>query len=226
MMTLSKAPVTTAHLVIPARGPWTAEVTLDSNESPPSAITLAEDGGVSLAGVVARGGLNPALLRWEGILVGGAGGLGKSVIGAYNNPQVGDVLDAICEQAGETVSSDVSATLRAAALDAWTLGRCSARAALDVLSGAAAVALGEPVTWRTMPDGSIWMGVETWPSQAFAALDDIVDPSPLLARTIIASQVAALLPGVDLEGVGRVTCAEHWVSAQGVRTWAWTRSAG
>lgn len=222
MMTLGDAPVITAHLVIPDRGPWVAEVVIDSNVSPPRSVTLAEDGGVSLVGVTARGGLNPALLRWEGVIVGGSGGLAAPVIGAFRNCQVGDVLDAIATQSGETLSGDILASLRAVELDAWTLGRSSARAALDTIAGAAATALGEPVTWRTVGDGSIWVGVETWPAASLPVDDDIVEPDPMLGRYVIGAQVASLLPGVDLEGVGRVVRAEHWVEPSSVRSWAWT----
>src|SRR4051812_20744740 len=104
-MTCAGADVLSAHIVIPARGPWVAELVLDTATPPSGSVTLAQDGGLSLVGVVARGGVNPALLKWEGMLVGGAGGLGLPVIGAFRQPQVRDVLSAIADQAGEKVSA-------------------------------------------------------------------------------------------------------------------------
>jgi hypothetical protein len=100
--------------------------------------------------------------------------------------------------------------------------RSAAAAALDVLADAAAQQLGAEVTWRILGDGSIWLGPETWPAATLPASAEVIDPSPLVPFTVIACEVPALLPGVDLAGVGRVVLAEHWVRPNSVRSWAWT----
>ena len=46
----------------------------------------------------------------------------------------------------------------------------------------------------------------------------------MLGRWVIGAEVAALLPGVALAGVGNVTSVEHYVDEHSVRTWAWTSS--
>jgi hypothetical protein len=212
-----------AHVALPRRGPCVIEVVLDTpNAAPPSQVTFAEAGGLSLACTVARGGVNPALLKWEGVLVGGDGGLARPVAGSFNAAQVRDVLGAIASQAGEVVSAIIDATVLSLEVPDWTLGRLPAAAALDGLADFVAAQLGQPVTWRTLGDGSIWIGVETWPAQALPATAEIVEPDPMLGRTVIACEVAALLPGVALEGVGNIVAVDHEIEADEVRTWAWT----
>lgn len=219
LVTCAGADVLRAHLEIPQQGAWTAEVVLDTDRDVTGSVTLAAAGGLSLAGVVARGGVNPALLRWEGVLVGGAGGLSKPVRGAFRNATAGDVLSAICSQSGEALSATVGAAVRAQSLPQWTLGQSTAAQALDRL----AAHLG--AVWRVLSDGTIWIGAETWPAASLPAGAEVVDPSQLVAYVEIGVTTPALLPGVALDGVGNVYGVEHWIEPSSVRTWAWTAPA-
>jgi hypothetical protein len=221
LMTCGGADVLSAHITLPLRGPWTAEVVLDTPSDVTGSVTLAAMGGLSLAGTVAWGQVNTALQQWEGVLVGGAGGLSRTVSGAYQFAQLRDPLGAIMQQSGET-QGDVAADVLAVSLPQFSLGSWTASAGLEQLAAAATSALASPVNWRVLSDGRVWIGVESWPAQALPAGAEIIDPAGADRRVTIGPQTPALLPGVNLDGVGRVIAVDHWIDAFSVRTWAWT----
>ncbi len=221
MLTFDSIAALSATIRHQARGPWLAWLKLDGDAAPATHAALADEGGYGLTGTVLRGGINAALLQWEGLVVGGAGGLARPVEGAYRSAQVGDILAAIAAQSGESMSSSSTAALKAVSLPFWTLGRCSAAQALDALSGAATEALGAPVTWRTLADGTIWMGSETWPTATLPESAEVVEQFPADPRYVIASAFCQLLPGVDIEGVGRVLAVDTYAEPASVREHAW-----
>lgn len=220
-MTCGGADVLSAHLTIPIRGPWTAEVVLDTATNVTGSVTLSAQGGLSLRGAVAWGQVNPALQQWEGVIVGGAGGLSRTVSGAYQYAQLRDPLAALLQQAGET-QGDVAADVLAVSLQHFSMGQWTAAAALEQLAAQASKALGTAINWRPMSDGRIWIGAETWPTRSLATGEDVLDPAGADRRVTIGAQTPALLPGVALDGVGRVIAVDHWIDAYAVRTWAWT----
>jgi hypothetical protein len=116
----------------------------------------------------------------------------------------------------------VSSTVTGVLLSKWTLTARTVARALDELCFAASSALGQPVLWRVLGDGTVWLGFETWPAQQMPVGADVLEQYPAEGRYVIGATTPFLLPGVNLDGVGNVVGADHWVTHEQVRTDAWT----
>jgi hypothetical protein len=203
------------------RRAWFGWFDLDTDTLPSGTVQIKAAGGLSLTGTVTEPSgvfLDSAHVR----VVGGAGGL-DTIVGpaAYEYAQLGDPLRAVLGAAGETLSSTVSPIVMSVLLTKWTITATFAARALDELAAAATIALGKPVIWRVVSDGSIWLGVEEWPALKMPAGADILETEPAEGRYVIGTETPFLAPGVNLDGVGHVVGADHWVSPSRVRTDAW-----
>lgn len=216
-----EADVIHAELHLSTRGAWSGEVVLDAGAAPTGSVSLRAEGGLELQGTVVGGGvfLDVAAVR----IVGGAGGLATEVEGAYQLASLRDPLDTIMSTSGERLSGTIAPSILAVPLERWTLGRSSAAKAIDDLVAAASAILEQALTWRVIEDGSIWIGAEAWPSASLPDTADVLVRAPVARLIEIGVETPALLPGVNLEGVGRVVAVDHWITPHEVRTWAWTR---
>jgi hypothetical protein len=220
LVTCAGADVERGRLHLPSRGAWQARIKLDVATAPTGGVTLAAAGGLTASGTVATGGvqLDSAYVR----IVGGAGGLGKSIApAAYRAALVRDPLAAILSAVGETLSPTVDPALLATLLPVWTHTAERASAALDHLAYAAGQALGQAITWRVLLDGTVWIGAESWPAASLPSGDDVLCFFPDEGRYEIGASTPSLAPGVNLAGVGHVAAVDHWVASDQVRTWAW-----
>jgi hypothetical protein len=77
------------------------------------------------------------------------------------------------------------------------------------------------VLWRVLSDGSVWMGTESWPSAKLPDGADVLERFPSELRVELGVQTPTLMPGVNLDGVGKVAAVDHWVEHDQVRTDAW-----
>lgn len=205
---------------LPSRGPWHARVKLDAATAPSGRVTLAAAGGLTASGTVAGGGvqLDSAYLR----IIGGAGGLGTTIRpAAYRNALSRDPLGAILSAAGESLSSTVDQSILSVLLPVWTLAGERASSALDRLAYAVGLALGQALTWRVLLDGTVWIGAESWPAASLPAGADVLWFAPDDGRYELGVQTPALVPGVNVRGVGKVLAVDHWIEHDQVRTWAW-----
>lgn len=219
LATCADADILRGRIVLPLRGPWTADLVLDTATAPSGSVAVVARGGLSLQGYVLQAGvqLDTAHVR----LVGGAGGLGRQVLGAFRTAQLRDPLDAIMAASGESLSGAVASAILGVSLPYWTLAGRAAHA-IDGLCSVATDQLGEAVGWRILSDGTVWLGAEAWVSAKLPAGADILDRFPAERRTAIGVETPALLPGVELADVGRLVAVEHWIGAEQVRTFAWT----
>lgn len=214
------ADVLRARIHVPERGTWWAPLALDTATAPSGSVTLAAAGGLSLKGFVAVAGVFCDVAELQ--LVGGAGGLGKLVSPAsYQNALLRDPLGAILKDAGESLSATTSANVLAVELRGWTVVAQDAAAAIDALCAAASKVLGNSITWRVLSDGTIWLGEESWPSQQLPRGADVLEVFPGEGRHVIGVETPALLPGVNVAGIGKVLAVDHWLTHDEVRTWAW-----
>ena len=217
------ADVVRGRIHVPQRGAWFAELVLDTPKAPNGKVTIAAGGGLSLAGSVMQPSgvfLDAAHVR----VVGGAGGLGKTVPpSAYQVALLRDPLNAVMSATGESLSSAVDGGLLATSLASWTINSCSGARAIAELCYAASQALGQPVGWRTLQDGTIWLGVESWPSQGLPQGAELLEQAPAEGRYIIGVDTPSLLPGVHLTDIdANVLAVDHWIEADRIRTIAWT----
>jgi hypothetical protein len=152
-------------------------------------------------------------------IVGGAGGLTNDVSGSFESAQASDVLKAITDATGESLSPTISSEVLGVSLDHWHMGVYKASRALDELADFSGVQLGKAITWRVLPDGTIWIGEDTFP--ALAMPDDAVieQEFPSEQRTVLGVSVPFLSPGANLDTVGNVNNVEHWITPGSVRTW-------
>lgn len=153
---IGSIPILSGTLELPLCGAWTAQVEADSDEQPEPAATLTIDGR-EFVGTVAWG--SSVHGRIGAMVVGGAGALSKPTTTRFyhNVPARIPVLDLILEH-GERLAHPTDPALDLH-LDAWIRAAVAAGTELQAL---AQHALGG--NWRVLPDGSIWVGRETWPT--------------------------------------------------------------
>jgi hypothetical protein len=82
-------------------------------------------------------------------------------------------------------------------------------------------------TWRVLPDGSIWMGVETWPDSGLLEGDDyqIISEDPMRAEAVLGVESPVIMPGTLLGG-RRVSYVEHRLNSPETRTIVWFEDEG
>jgi hypothetical protein len=223
LITCGGVDVLRGRISLGIRGAWWAELVIatDTPAAVGTRVTIDADGGLRIVGTIASAGVYLATAHVR--LEAGAGGLAIEVSGSYQLAQLRDPLAEILRASGETQSATIDPAVLAVPLSWWTLGRAPAARCLDELAAAAAVYLRADIGWRVLADGTVWLGAEAWPSAALP--DDAVPatPNPTDRRAVIGCSTPSLLPGVDLEGVGRVVGVDHWIEPNRIRSWAsWT----
>jgi hypothetical protein len=221
---LNGLPVIRGSIHMPQLGAWTADLVLDTPNDVIGAATLVLDGGLSLAGFAARSGQFQATEYVR--LIGGAGGLTKQArIQHYRNTTVRAVVSDLVRAAGETLSSTAEVATLGLQLLAWTQWAQPVGAALTSI--ASDRRNGGAVAWRVLPDGTIWIGRETWPDAGLRAPADYQELVALPSEgwVDLGFEVPRIAPGVSLEG-RRVSFVQHSFDAESVRTKAWVAGAG
>lgn len=225
LVELAGAPVEHARISMPLRGRWVFEGRVTTQVLPAGPVNIVCDRGLTLSGFVdgtASGlFLDSASVR----VVGGAGGLGRMVSGSFQFAQLRDPLQAIIDASGEQLNIAISENLLALQLRRWTIVEASCAAALESLAAAASSALGQPIRWRILPTGLLWLGAETWPSVSLAEGDVVERADPVERLTILAVETPTLAPGVTIPDVGRVAGVTHFIEPTRVRTWLTTTAA-
>jgi len=220
LVTCGGADVLRGRISLPLCGVWFADLLVDAKKAQSGSVTIKAQGGLELKGTVYGPSgveIDTAHVR----VVGGAGGMWKPVSKAFRQAKLRDPLDAIVRAASETRSSTVAPELLAVSLTEWVIAGHRASAALDDLADAAARALGGAVNWRLLADGSVWMGIESWSAAKLPKDADILKQYPAERRYVIGASTPALLPGVDLDGVGKVRAVDHFIEPSSIRSWAW-----
>ena len=176
--TINGYPVYRADHKQPYYGAWTAEVEHDANERVTGSATLTLLDRTWVGTVVADP--NDSTLALSGDsggffrcrIVGGAGGLQKQVEPTEwaQGALVQTVLTAILSAGGEVQSATIDPSLLTKVLPQWSIVQGTVDAALAALCDS----LG--VIWRTLDDGSIWIGTPnpqpvTAPDYIFTELD-------------------------------------------------------
>jgi len=205
------AAVTHLSLLIPRVGQWTADVTLDVDAGPTAACTLSLDGR-AYQGHVVRGAAYAG--AWRGRIVGSVALLGTAPATALQGATLALVLRDLVGAVGITLSADTGP------LDAvaprWHRHEGSASAAVADIARAAGYA------WRVRPDGTLWLGSDTWSTVTPASPVDVLDELPEAGRITLAGDTLDIAPGTTLALRGRdpvrVGCVEHRATADDVQT--------
>lgn len=194
-----------ADLVVDTQAPITGKVTISIGDGALTMIGTAEDGGTFVDTTRVR-------------VVGGAGGLSETAsVKHYSDTTVGLVLGDLLAKGGETLSSTADQGLLGAALEHWTtialpIGRIIAK----LMSVAA-----PDGAWRVLPDGTVWVGHETWPSSGLReSLDyQLEEQNDEQQYAVLAVEAPTLRPGVTL-GDKRVSYVEYELGDRiRIKTW-------
>lgn len=209
LVTLGGNRVHAATVSMPVRGAWHADVDVDADLLVEGERLTLTAPGLTLTGTARRAGIYS--LRGGVRLYAGADGLRTEIRAvSYRRVYVRQVLADLARETGETISATADTAVLGTFLERFTRPRGSAAdalaALLDLVPGA---------TWRSLDDGSIWVGSNTWPTSDL--LHQVIDDDIKDFTATIASETAALRPGVILDG-RRVTRVEHSFEAGAVRT--------
>lgn len=200
---------------LPRTGIWHADLDLAADADVPlgpATIDLGP-GDLQLHGSVVRSGSSRGAIAVR--VVGGAGGFGNPARAkGYLNIPVRLVLSDILSAAGESLASSSDAGALGIQLEHWqVLAQPTSDALARLLER-----LPDGTAWRMLPDGTFWVGPETWPE---AQLEHVVLlESPNLGRRELSFDSPTLLPGVVLDGV-KVDFVSHRIEPARLRSLAW-----
>lgn len=159
LVTLNGLPVIEVKASLPRVGVWLADVSVDSAEALSGKVTLSLD-GFDMVGTVRRGGVTSDVGNYR--VVGGAAGFGQAAKPkAYNNTSARIIAQDLLGDAGEALSSSVDPSLLARLLPSWVT-----LAAPTGFQFAQLVQTLQAEAWRMAPDGTVWLGNETWPVES------------------------------------------------------------
>lgn len=221
MITANGHPVLAGSVHMPRTGCWHADLELDHDEPLSGAVVIDAD-GTTFRGTVTRGG---ALVGAASVRVaGGTGGLRQSVgAQAYVASSAETVIRDLLGAVGESLSATSNTALLARTLGHWHRAAGPAGTALSLVTRAVGA------TWRMLADGTVWVGVDTYPAQVFEHVE--LDPDPLLGTWTLQDDAWHLRPGVSIGGrrdqtgkivdARRVSRVEHSVGSRGRRTTYW-----
>ncbi len=216
MLTVNGDNVFGGRMFFPRTGAWHAEVRVDTADEVVGSVVLDLDAGrLTLNGTVRRGG------NWQDTghlrIVGGAGGLGRLATPKhYTSASVRTVLADLLSNAGEKLSSTASGATLGRSLEAWTTAALPVGRLISRLLQSA-----DPnATWRVLPDGTVWVGVETWPDSGLEEDEfQTLAESPASSQATLGAEVPLLMPGTTL-GARKVSYVEHQIGVE-TRTECW-----
>ena len=210
--------VISATIAMPRMGAASADLVVDAQTDITGPCTLTIESGLTLKGTATRTGIwqDTAYVRWAA----GAGGVTKTATPKhYHSVTARVVILDLCRAGGETLSPTADAKTTGLQLAAWTvvgdpIGVMLSALLMDNRLAAHA--------WRILPDGTLWVGPETWPDAGLKNITDFQELGrlPHEGRSELGFEAPALLPGTTLVG-RKVSYVEHSLRDDVVRTRAW-----
>ncbi len=196
-----EASIVAGSLHLPDRGIGVGVVEVHAEELPdvgvPAVLSFAKKSGArdTFAGTVRKLALDPGRKRLSCTVVLGAGRLAAELgprdhhAGTTELP-AGLLARSIVDDAGEQLADGVEAALDKLLVPHWKRARGSGLAALDLL--VEVLGLG----WRVLPNGRVWVGVETWPEVSSREIGYMLEDGGVR----LAPDGAEILPGMTLGG--------------------------
>ncbi|HMJ52398.1 MAG TPA: hypothetical protein VK540_09985 [Polyangiaceae bacterium] len=190
--TVKGKPIMSGELSMPRIGAWHVDIDADA-ETLAGKLTLSFE-GVELVGTVLGAGVSGGRLGAR--IVGGAGGISRD-IGVKNyagsaGTKISAVVADIMRETGETLSATSDQSVLGRTLAKWErIAGPASHALVNVLDTAGAV-------WRVLRDGTIWVGMATYPDATVEHV--LIDEDWVNGILTIAPEKADLEPGVTFRG--------------------------
>lgn len=194
MATANDENLTVARITERTVGTWTARLEVDTETALDPSVTFEID-GETWTGTVVRGELDAGRYRCR--MVGGAGGLQAPLQPLWydSGPTVRLLLSDILGAGGETLSDESDPAIVTRTLNAYHRGQGTVAEELALLVNRVPGA-----TWRMLRDGTVWVGVDTFPELDARDVDIETDPMPEDGRYEIAPESPVVYPGVTYNG--------------------------
>jgi len=218
LVSIGSAAVIDARLTMPRCGVWVLEASLqqDDDARPPSGqvrVHFGEDGKqLELTGTVSvsASAYGATVARVKA----GAGGMGTLCTAKHwRSTTVATVLKDLLDQGGEKLSGTCTPDVLQTFLAVWTITEQPIGQAMASL-----LEYLESVCWRTLPDGTVFVGRETWPQ--VAPDHELLHEDPLNDKVGLASLDRLVLPGDTFMG-RHVSNVEHSLLDERLRTQVW-----
>lgn len=197
--------VSKGRITLPLTGCWHADLWADLQTIPSGDVT-ATLSGVDMPAHIQRVEIVQGLAQMR--LVGGRGGMAKIARPRhYKQPLVRHVLADLVHDAGEALCSTCTADVMSTTLAYWT----SLAVPTGSLVQALAEVAGETVNWRVLFDGTVWLGIETWPM--CPADVRIMEQDAPNAAQYIGTDAEGVWPGTSIAG-RRIDSVVHEIGGQ------------
>ncbi len=217
--------VVSGSISLPRIGTWHLEAKVDSDvditEDVPATVSI-NGGELDLVGTVTRA------IDYQGItqvrVVGGvataddSGARGLQQLAAprfYTQATVGAILGDLLRDCGNATAIDADIDMLGTTLPSWTTIKAPiGRQIAELLRPLAAA-------WRMKPDGTLWVGAETWPDAAIASDDwQTIEYDHWNGIIRFGLLSPTLLPGTTIGGY-RADRVEHPITGDSVTASVW-----
>lgn len=201
------------EITMPRAGAWVARGLTDSDAAVIGAASLRY-GAATLVGML-RGRARASTSGAQAFeLVGGGGGLAAVVAPRYyRGAPASTVVSDLLRDAGETLSATHDAAMLAGTLAGYVRPEASAGTILrDIVRRVGG-------TWRTLDDGSVWVGADTWPAVTVDPLDVDGEDAAAGVVTLSPSEIDQR-PGTTVLGQ-RVSAVVHRLAGGSLTSEVW-----
>lgn len=208
LATANGFPIIDIRLSLPRAGVWHADLAVETDELLDGRVEVVLS-GATFVGAVREGGAT--IGAWGGRLSGGAGGLRETVPAKqYREVPISVPLGDILSASGEQLSRSADKSVTSRQLRAWVMRAGGAGEAL------AALMKGAESGWRVLPDGTLWVGTETW--KPISGDFEVLVDDPRERKVVLAAEsLGDLVPGRALFGK-HVSYVTHQLLNNALRT--------
>lgn len=198
--------VYTGEIVLNLNGIWYADIRLYNKTNPfkvGDEVTITtQDNSISLTGNIAPYRTGDLLSMVYIRVIGGKKGKMSSIATpkAFQNGLVSDVLNTLMNDSQETLSSTISQEVLNTQLSNWTVFQSPINYQLNILAKAF------DWNWRFLPDGTFWIGEETFPDineviEVEAGKDYVMLDYDIINKIVnYAVHIPFMLPGYTIDG--------------------------
>lgn len=198
---LGGRPVVELRLAMPRVGAWWAQLALADNDSPPTGLQALSLNGFSLSCTVKRSSVFAGAPT--ALVIGGAARLDTMLSPkSYRQQTLKLILGDILGAAGETVSSSSDAQVLGTIIPSWVTAARKAGQGLSSL-----VDYVDGAVWRFAPDGTVWIGTETWPAAQVDSVE-VLDSDIVGQKMTVFAPTPSFLPGQTFDG-NQIDYVEH-----------------